>query len=383
MTRHPITFAPLLNNISNYLNKSIHMNRLFKHPLFKNLQYAAGSAVLAAVVVACAIKAEELPATAEATAVPSGVPVDATVIHPSELQDRLEVTGTVLANQEVDIVSELTRRVVKVNVKEGSKVKKGTLLFLLDQSDLLAQLERLHQQEKLAILNEKRLKDLIDHEAVAQQDYDEVATNLKVLQAQITELQTTIDKTRIAAPFDGQIGMINTHVGAIVSVNTVLTDIQDNSVVKIEFSVPEKYTNVIHAGSQQTFTTPSDQTEYKTTVVAKAASLSTDTRTLLVRGLTANPQGKLLPGQSARINLSLNTSANALSVSSQALIPSPRGYVVFVAKNNKAEARPVQIGQRSTGQVEILQGLTPGDTVITSNLLRLSPGAPLTLVTIK
>lgn len=359
------------------------MNKLFKHPLFKNLQHLAAFAVLAAVVVACAIKAEELPATAETVVAPAGIPVDVTVIHPSELQDRLEVTGTVLASQEVDIVSELTRKVVKVNVKEGSRVKKGTLLFLLDQADLLAQLERLHQQEKLAILNEKRLKDLIDHEAIAQQDYDEVATNLKVLQAQITELQATIDKTRIAAPFDGQLGMINTHVGAIVSVNTVLTDIQDNSVVKIEFSVPEKYTNVIHAGSQQTFTTPSDQTEYKTTVVAKAASLSTDTRTLLVRGLTANPQGKLLPGQSARINLSLNTSANALSVSSQALIPSPRGYVVFVAKNNKAEARPVQIGQRSTGQVEILQGLTPGDTVITSNLLRLSPGAPLTLVTIK
>lgn len=358
------------------------MNSLFKHPLFRNLQYLAGFTVLAAVVAACAIKAEELPATAEASAVP-GIPVDVTVIHPSELQDRLEVTGTVLANQEVDIVSELTRKVVKVNVKEGSKVKKGTLLFLLDQADLLAQLERLHQQEKLAVLNEKRLKDLIDHEAVAQQDYDEVATNLKVLQAQISELQATIDKTRIVAPFDGQIGMINTHVGAVVSVNTILTDIQDNSVVKIEFHVPEKYSNVIHTGSQQTFTTPADQTEFKTTVVAKAASLSTDTRTLLVRGITANPQGKLLPGQSARITLSLNTSANSLAVPSQALIPSPRGYVVFVAKNDKAEARPVQIGQRSTGQVEILQGLTPGDTVITSNLLRLSPGAPLTLVTIK
>jgi membrane fusion protein, multidrug efflux system len=177
--------------------------------------------------------------------------------------------------------------------------------------------------------------------------------------------------------------MINTHVGAVVSVNTVLTDIQDNSIVKIEFSVPEKYTNVIHLGSQQVFTTPSDQAEFKTTVVAKAASLSTDTRTLLVRGVTANPQGKLLPGQSARITLSLNTSSDALAVSSQALIPSPKGYVVFVARKNKAEAIAVQIGQRSTGQVEILEGLTPGDTVITSNLLRLSPGAPVALVSIK
>jgi membrane fusion protein (multidrug efflux system) len=356
------------------------------HPFNKqfiyNLRALAGFTLLAALIAACTIKAEENPAASASHAF-HGIPVDGNVTRPSELHDQLEVTGTVLANQQVSIVSEMTRKVVQVNVKEGSKVHKGTLLFLLDHADLLAQLERLHQQEKLALLNEKRLKDLIDHEAIAQQDYDEVSTNLKVLQAQISELQVAIDKTRITAPFDGQIGMINTHVGAIVSLNTILTDIQDNSVVKIEFSIPEKYSNIINIGSEQTFTTPSSQSEFKTTVVAKAASLSTDTRTLLVRGETPNPQGKLLPGQSARIALSLSTSANALIVSSQALIPSPGGYIVFVSRKNKVEPVPVQIGQRSTGSVEILKGLTPGDTVITSNLLRLSPGAPVEFITIK
>jgi membrane fusion protein (multidrug efflux system) len=382
MTKNYFSIPKLQLNLSNYLNKSIYKMTHLKHRLFIDLQILAGYVALAAIIGACSIKAGELPSTPEKTAF-AGVPVDGTIIHPGELTDQLEVTGTILANQQVSIVSELTRRVVKVNAKEGSKVKKGTLLFQLDQADLLAQLERLHQQEKLALLNEKRLKDLIDHEAIAQQDYDEVSTNLKVLQAQISELQVTIDKTRITAPFDGQLGMINTHVGAIVSVNTVLTDIEDNSVVKIEFSVPEKYSNVINVGSEQKFTTPSNENEFKTKVIAKAASLSTDTRTLLVRGLTANPQGKLLPGQSARISLSLNTSADALAVSSQSLIPSSGGYAVFVSRNNKAEAVPVQIGQRSTGSVEIIKGLSPGDTVITSNLLRLSPGAPVSFVTIK
>jgi membrane fusion protein (multidrug efflux system) len=304
-------------------------------------------------------------------------------VIPAVLHDQLEVTGTILANQQVKIVSELTRKVVKVNIKEGSKVKQGALLFRLDDADLQAQLERLNQQEKLALLNEQRLKDLLAHDAIAQQDYDEVSTNLKVIRAQVRELQVTIDKTRITAPFDGQIGMINTHVGAVVSVNTVLTDIEDNSVVKIEFSVPEKYTNVIHAGSLHSFTTPSSEGSFKTTVIAKAASLSTDTRTLLVRGLTPNPQGKLLAGLSARITLSLSSSPDALAVASQALIPSPGGYAVFVARNNKAVALPVKIGQRSTGSVEILTGLNPGDTVITSNLLRLSPGTVVSFVSIK
>ena len=355
------------------------MTQLFKHRLFKNLLLITG---LATIVVACSLKAGDPVKTLPAKLLP-GIPVDGMVVTPEVLHDQLEVTGTILANQHVDIVSELTRKVVKVNVKEGRQVKQGDLLFRLDDADLQAQLERLQQQEKLAELNEQRLKDLLAHDAIAQQDYDEVSTHLKVIQAQIRELQVTIDKTRITAPFDGQIGMINTHVGAVVSVNTVLTDIEDNSVVKIEFSVPEKYTNVIHEGSEHTFTTPSVEKEFKTKVIAKAASLSTDTRTLLVRGVTPNPHGKLLPGQSARITLSLSTSADALAVVSQALVPSPGGYAVFVSRNNKAEALPVQIGQRTSASVEIVSGLSAGDTVITSNLLRLSPGTPVSFVTIE
>lgn len=365
------------------LNKSIaNMTTQFKKPILAYLPILAGSLVLAVIVAACTIKAEDIPVASETPAV-AGIPVDGTIIKPSELNDEVEVTGTILANQQVNIVSELTRKVVSVHVKEGSFVKKGTLLFQLDNADLLAHLERLRQQEKLALLNETRLKDLIDHEAVAQQDYDEASTNLSVLKAEVRELQVTLDKTRIIAPFDGQIGMINTYQGALASASTTLTNIEDNSVVKIEFSIPEKYTNVLQVGSEQTFSTPSSKDVFKTKVVAKAASLSTDTRTLLIRGATANPQGKLLPGQSARIKLSLSTSANALAVSSQALLPSPGGYAVFVARNNKATIVPVKIGQRTSGSIEIISGLIAGDTVITSNLLRLSPGAPVSLVSIK
>ncbi|HET9487850.1 MAG TPA: efflux RND transporter periplasmic adaptor subunit [Chryseosolibacter sp.] len=354
------------------------MTHLLKNRLINNVLLVIA---IAALIAGCSLKAGDLEKPAPENK-PSGIPVDATVLRPAVMNDKLEVTGTILANQHVEIVSELTRKVLNVNVKEGSAVKQGDLLFRLDDADLQAQLERLHQQEKLAQLNEHRLKDLLDHDAIAQQDYDEASTNLRVLQAQIRELLVAIDKTRITAPFDGQIGMINIHVGAIVSVNTVLTDIEDNSVVKIEFTVPEKYTNVIHAGSQHTFTTPSSDEEFTTTVIAKAASLSTDTRTLLVRGRTPNPQAKLRAGQSARISLALNSSDNALAVSSQALIPSPGGYAVFVAEGNKAVPRPVQIGQRTSGSVEIVKGLNAGDTVITSNLLRLSPGAPVSFVSV-
>lgn len=357
------------------------MKHLFTPVIIHRLKYLAGYALVVAFIAACTTQAADLPTESEAVAF-KGIPVDAAIVNPGKSSDQLVVTGTILANQEVSLVSELTRRITGIYVREGSKVKKGAVLFELDRADLMAQLERLQQQEKLASLNESRLKDLIAKEAVAQQDYDEASTNLHVLQAQIRELDVMIDKTRITAPFDGQVGMINIHLGAVVSVNTVLAELEDNSVVKVEFAVPEKYTNVIHIGSEERFTTPADEREYKTRIVAKAASLSTDTRTLMVRGIVANPDGKLLPGQSARINLSLSTSSTALAVSSHALIPSPGGYTVFVSRNNTATAIPVQIGQRSTGTIEIVSGLNPGDTVITSNLLRLGTGTPVDLISI-
>lgn len=359
------------------------MNILSNHTLRTTIQSTIGFSILAGLILGCTIKADNLDKPAAAVSAPVGVPVDGVIVQARAVSETLEVTGTIVANQQVEIVSELTRRIVHVNVREGSKVKKGALLFQLDDADLQAQLERLRQQEKLAALNEQRLKDLLEKEAIAQQDYDEAFTNLKVLKAQILELQVAIDKTRIVAPFDGQIGMINTHPGTIVSVNTVLTNIEDNSVVKVEFSIPEKYTNVIQIGSEQTFSITSDQKQYKTKVIARGASLSEDTRTLLIRGITANPDGKLLPGQSARLIVSLSTSPEAIAVASQALIPTSSGYIVYVSRSNKVQALPVEIGQRGAGAIEITKGLTKGDTVITSNLLRLAPGTPVQLVSLK
>jgi membrane fusion protein (multidrug efflux system) len=372
-----------INKIQTNLNQSIFfMNRLRKHRIQTIALHGAAYILLTIFIAACVSKADDLTSKTKSAPVISYIPVDGTVIQPGIVSEQLEVTGTLIANQQVKIVSELTRKIVRVNVKEGSKVKQGALLFQLDDADLQAQINRIRHQEKLARLNEERLKDLIDHEAIAQQDYDEASTNLKVLQAQIDELQVMIDKTRITAPFDGQVGMINVHPGFVVSVNTVLTDIQDNSVVKVEFSIPEKYTNVIEPGSEHSFTIASDQKEYKAKVVAKGASLNENTRTLLVRALAPNADGHLLPGQSARLNLSLKTSGEALTVSSQALIPSSKGYSVYLSKNKAVAPTPVEIGQRNAGTVEITHGLHKGDTVITSNLLRLIPGAKVQFVTL-
>ena len=332
----------------------------------------------------CYVKAEEKAKTVVAASpVSSGVPVDGYIVQPAVLKDEIEITGSLKPNQEVDIVSELPRKIVRINAKDGALVKAGQLLFEMDNADLLAQWEKLHQQEKLARLNEERLHDLIQHEAVVQQDYDQSFTNLKVLEAQIAELQVLINKTRIRAPFSGQLGIVYVFPGVVVSANTVLTHIQDNSQVKLDFHVPEKYAQTITIGSQQKFTVASDSKEYSAKVIARESGVDQNTRTLLVRAVSENPGRVLLAGQSARMKLSLHSTADALMVLSQALIPSSQGYSVYTVKNNQVQLNPVEIGQRGPFAVEVLHGLHKGDTVVTSNLLRLMPGAQVQLASLK
>jgi membrane fusion protein (multidrug efflux system) len=345
--------------------------------------FLALSLVMMTFLSGCYARAKDSKDTKTPPAVVNATPVDGTIIKPAALKEELEITGSLMANQQVDIVSELTRKIVRVNVKEGAVVKAGQILFEMDNADLLAQLDRLRQQEKLALLNEERMRDLIHHEAVVQQDYDQAFTNLKVLQAQIAELKVAISKTMIRAPFAGQVGIVHVYPGAVVSVNTVLANLQDNATVKVDFSIPEKYAQVITDGSEQVFTVASDTKQYKATVVAREARLDQNTRTLMVRAVSQNPGRTLLPGQSARLHLTLHAANDALMVSSQALIPSSQGYSVFVAKNNQVQLAPVELGQRGPAAVQILQGLNRGDTVVTSNLLRLRPGATVQFVTLK
>ncbi len=335
-------------------------------------------------LAACAARAEDKhPVTAPGMTVASGIPVDARIVLPAILKDELEITGTIEPNQQVDIVSELPRKIKRILVKDGASVQTGQLLFEMDNEDLFAQLEKLHQMEKLATLNEGRLRDLIQHEAVVQQDYDQSFTNLKVLEAEVAELQVLINKTRIRAPFSGQLGIINIYPGAVVSANTVLTHIQDNSAVKVDFHVPEKYAQTIAIGSIEKFTIASDTRLFDARVIAREAGVDQSTRTLLVRAVSQNKEKLLLAGQSARIHVSLHSSTEALMVPSQALIPSSQGYSIYMIRNNQATITPIQIGQRGALTVEVIHGLDKGDTVATSNLLRLTSGAAVRLVTIQ
>ena len=321
-----------------------------------------------------------VPEKAVAENKPAGIPVDVQIIKSGSLSEEMTVSGTLMAFQDVSIMSELNRKVVSVHAKEGKFVNAGALLFKLDDADLLAELEQLKQQEKLVLLNERRLKDLVDREAAVQQDYDQAFTNLKVLQSKIEQLKVMIAKTNIRAPFSGNLGIVNVYPGAYVSPGTSLVQLTDNSRLKIDFAVPEKHANTLKTGDEVKYYVESNEKIHTARIVAHESSLNANTRTLLMRAVSSNASHELLPGQSARLTIRLNTSGSALMVPNQALIPSSQGYSVYVVNGNKAEIKSIEIGQRGASLVEVTRGLASGDTVITSNMLRLAPDTQISLV---
>lgn len=300
---------------------------------------------------------------------------DIFVVKPELVTDDLQTTGTIAANQEVDLVSEVARKLTRMYVREGSFVQQGALLFKLDDADLLAKKKKIALQEKLARIDEKRFRELLATEAVNQQEYDQILTNLNVLQAEMAMLDVDLAKTEIRAPFSGKLGLNKVDVGAYVTPSTVLTSLNDVSQVEVAFTIPEKYASAVRIGQPIQFTTENSNQPFHGKVVATEPKTDLNTRSLLVKAISANKGGKLIPGSSAKIAFTLHTTNDGILIPTQALVPSAKGYSLFALKNGKAEQRELKTGNRTKGTVQILEGLSLGDTVLTTNLLRLEPGA--------
>ena len=277
----------------------------------------------------------------------------------------------------------MARKLVRVYAREGGFVSQGVLLYKLDDADLLAKKRRLALQEKLAKLDERGFRELLTSEAVNQQEYDKVLTNLNVLQAEMAMIDVDLVKTEIRAPFAGKLGLKRVDVGAYVTPSTVLSSIDDISRVAVNFTIPEKYASEVRPGQTIHFTTENSSRPFLAEVRATEPKIEANTRSLVVKAISENKGGQLVPGSSAKIAFALHIAQDGILVPTQALIPTAKGYSLFRIKNGKAERREVITGSRTKGTVQILKGLSIGDTVLTTNLLRLDTGVSVTASTIE
>lgn len=309
--------------------------------------------------------------------------VEAYILQPSLLIDEISVSGSLIAFEEVELKNEVAGRVVKINLPEGKTVSEGTLLVKLFDDDLQANLKKLQTQLALQeqILN--RQKELLNVSGISQNDYDQTTLMVNSIRADIDIQKALIRKTEIYAPFNGTIGLRNISIGAEVTPSTHLATIRSIEKLKLDFSVPEKYTSSIKQGMKVKFSLYNNEIEYDATVYATEQGIDSDTRNLRVRAIVNSRSNELIPGAFTNVRLRLSENQNALMIPTKALIPREQIKNVIVARNGKAHIVEVKTGIRKTSEIEVIEGLQVGDTVITSGILFLKQGATLMYSSIK
>ena len=308
--------------------------------------------------------------------------VDGYIIKPTTLDNEIQAVGTIRANEEVEIRSELSRKITGIYFKEGTVVSKGKTLFKLDDSDLSANLKKLYLDENLSMIEEKRQKELLDKSLLPQSQYDKQSTNLEKIRADIDATKIQISKTNIKAPFTGYAGLRNISIGSYVTPANVLTTMQDLSKLKIDFSIPEKYINYFKTGQKIYFKVEGIDEEYDGEVYAFEPKLENGTKTLVLRAISSRANTKLLPGSFAKVRLLLKEIEDAILVPTEAIVPGLKGQSVYVCKNGKVKSVDVELGKRLEEKVQILGGIQAGDTLITTNILRIKPDAKVKIAKI-
>lgn len=305
--------------------------------------------------------------------------VNAKVLRPQLLTDEYVTTGLILPDEEVSLSFETSGKIVDISFTEGTTIRKGQLLAKVNDKPLQAQLKRLMAQLDLAKNRVFRQEQLLKKDAASQEAYEEAKTSLATLEAEIEGVKVNIGLTELRAPFDGVIGLRQVSVGAYATPSTVVAKLTKISPLKVEFSVPERYASQIHKGVNMDFTVEGFQSAFHAQVYAVESSVDKDQHVFTARGLYANTNRKLLPGQYASILLKKEEIPNALVIPSEAIVPEMGVDKVFCYRSGKAIPVDVESGIRTASEVQILSGLQEGDTIITSGTLQLRMGLAVTL----
>ncbi len=306
--------------------------------------------------------------------------VNGFIVKPEQLSNVIRTTGTILAFDEVELKAEASGRIIKIYFTEGSHVNKEDLLIKINDEDLQAQLRKNELQIKLTGDELSRQEQLLKINATSQQEYDIASNQLNSLKADKDFILSEIKKTEIRAPFNGVVGLRYVSEGSYVTPLSRIASIQNINPLKIDFSIPEKYSGVVNKGDIITFNSEGSTDNFTGKVFAIEPKIDLNTRTLQVRALCENKNEKIFPGSFAKIELQLKDTPDALMIPTQALIPVLKGQIVYVSKGGQAQSVPVKTGVRTDVKVQVTDGLAAGDTIITTGIMSLKPNTPVKVV---
>lgn len=320
------------------------------------------------------------PVTQQQQASPPPI-VDVIIAQAKTISNVVEVNGTVVANEYVELHSETNGRIVYLNVPEGQYTQEGTVIAKIYDADLQAQLTKAKSQYDIAVVTQERLKKLLDINGINQADYDAAQNDATTQKSEVNRLTALINKTVVKAPFSGVVGLRRLSIGAYVTSADIITTIQQVNKLKIDFTVPEIYAGIIKKGSMVDVQLGAEQLKHKAEIIATEPQINSETRNLVVRALLES--GSANPGSFAKVYVNASVDKNSITVPANAIIPDAKNDKLVLIKNNKAVFSDIETGVRDAGTVEIIKGVSAGDTVVVTGVLFARPGKPVQIRNVK
>ncbi len=307
------------------------------------------------------------------------VAVNYYVVKSTSFDNDVFATGKIGALNQIDILPEVGGKVIAIYFKEGEIVNKGSVLVKLNDADLQAQLLKSKTQIALSEQKLERLKKIISINGISKEELDIQENELNSLKADQAYILAQLAKTSIVAPFTGVVGLKNISEGSFVSMSTPIVSLVQTKPLYVEFSVPEKYSNLFNKGIAVKFSNDNSKEQQSATIYAIEPRVDELTKTIKARAAYTG-DAHFYPGSFVKVFANLGETQNALMVPTQCIIPTLKGQKVYIAKNGIASEAMVTIGVRTDDKIQIIDGVSAGDTVITTGLLSLKKDADLKLL---
>jgi len=305
-----------------------------------------------------------------------GAPVSVTVttVAYEPFAQDMEAIGSARANEAVDVTAKISNRVTAIAFREGQQVKSGAVLVEFDSEQVRANLAEAEAALRDSRSQFNRSRELFATKALSESQLDQLQATLSMNEARVAGARSQLNDTIIRAPFAGRVGLRNVSVGSFVTPGTVITTLDDTSVIKLDFSVPEVFLAQIREGMEINGRTTAYAGEvFKGKVSSIDSRLDPVSRAVLVRARIDNRDGRLKPGMLMTVNL-IRADVPALLIPEQALVPEGNQQFVFAVRDDKAVKTQVHTGRRRPGEVEVLQGLNDGDVVIVEGTQKVRDG---------
>lgn len=294
------------------------------------------------------------------------------------LVDETQAVGSLRSRQGVMLRPEVGGRVKQIFFNDGQRVRQGQVMVQFDDQLQRAQVAQAKAELSIAEANHKRNQELVAQNFISQRAIDESGAALDVSRAKLSLAEATLQRLKVLAPFDGIAGLKQINVGDYLKDGADMVNVEDIDAVLLDFRLPERFQARVRAGQKAQLTVDALPGRPFTAIVQAVDPLiEANGRSVGVRGCIDNRQQQLRPGMFARVNAVFGTRENALVIPEEAIIPQGgRTFVVKVVAGDKPDVRvservAVKVGLRQPGKVEILEGLSAGDTVVTAGHQRL------------